>query len=98
MGWRITIKADKYIEKVDVKKALSELGDAVKRQHYPGFNFVAEQSWGWSGYLCDVYFPSGKELVIHGAWGNLNGPKFARLVAKELKKLGYEMKVGRQRE
>lgn len=96
MTWTITIKADKYIEKKDVKQALGNLGDAIKISYHLGFNFVSEQAWGWAGYLCDVYFPSGQELVIHGAWSNPNGPTFAKLVAKELNKLGYETKVGRK--
>jgi hypothetical protein len=96
MTWTITVKADKYIEKKDVKQALENLGDVIKKQWYPGFTFTSEQSWGWPGYLCDVYFPSGSELVIHGAWSNPNGPTFAKLVSKELNKLGYETKVGRK--
>jgi hypothetical protein len=88
------ITVDRRLPISTIRSILERMSDDIIKKQGPG---VIEHDWGWSGYLCDVHYPSGEELTITGPWSNPTGPVFAKALAKKLRVAGYKVRVGRRK-
>ncbi len=91
MSWLLTLTADRPIDEGDLRRVLSKK-DISK--------FPLRQAWGWGDFVTglgvDVLLPEGKKLDLHGADYSAHlAADAAEKVASGLRKLGYDVRVGR---
>lgn len=88
MGWSKELKANKPISVSDVQDAINTLP-----KHLIGRNYKGVTHWGLA---TDIGKPEGLVLDISGAhYSEIYASSMARYMAKQLRKMGYNIKVGR---